>query len=183
MRFQYDTLDDISFPNDGAFVRAQSFVARRSLGWDEDFATLNAGGTLFKTFGKNTFSAALEYSTTFGGRDEVENLYELGGFMRLSGFERGELTGPHAGYLRLMWYRRLADPAFFAWRFPLYFGMTFEAGNTWQERNEIDDLLLSTASFLGMKTPLGPLYVGYAYGEGSRHRGYLFLGFPFSSAP
>ena len=152
---------------------------KRTGGWGSDFETLEGSFATFRTFGRNTFSLALEYKTFFGDVGDIDRLYSLGGFARLSGFARGELTGNHLGLLRLMWYRQLTDPTFFAWRFPLYFGATFEAGNTWTKRSDIDDILLSTTAFFGLETPLGPLYVGYAYVEGGRHRGYLFLGFPF----
>ena len=38
---------------------------------------------------------------------------------------------------------------------------------------------MSSTGFVGAETPLGPLYLGYAFGEGGRHQGYLFLGQSF----
>jgi NTE family protein len=62
----------------------------------------------------------------------------------------------------------------------VYVGGTFEAGNAWEHRSDIDENpLLSSAAFFGVDTPLGPLYIAYAYGENGYHQGYLFLGQSF----
>ena len=46
--------------------------------------------------------------------------------------------------------------------------------------DEIDnDLLSSAGPFVGVDTPLGPLYLAYSYGEGGHHQGYLYLGRSF----
>jgi NTE family protein len=37
----------------------------------------------------------------------------------------------------------------------------------------------SAGPFFGVDTPLGPLYLAYAYGEGGENQGYLFLGQSF----
>jgi len=107
-------------------------------------------------------------------------LNTVGGFGRLSGFERNSIVGRHAGVARLIAYRRIASPAIFAWEFPVYVGGQVETGNAWQDRADIeDDLLYSAGPFFGVDTPLGPLYLAYAYGEGGENQGYLFLGQSF----
>jgi NTE family protein len=106
-------------------------------------------------------------------------LFSLGGFLHLSGFQEDELRGSHYGLIRLLGYRQLVTQTLFAWRFPLYVGASFEAGNVWDDRNDIDDLRLSATAFIGYDTPLGPIYLGYAWGEGGRHRGFLLLGRAF----
>ena len=46
------------------------------------------------------------YATTLDSRAAIQDLFTLGGFLRLSGLERGEISGPHAAMARLMYYRR-----------------------------------------------------------------------------
>jgi NTE family protein len=79
-----------------------------------------------------------------------------------------------------MVYRRIASPAVFAWEFPVYLGGLGEIGNAWDNRSDIDnDELISAGPFVGVDTPLGPLYLSYAYGEGGHNQVYLYLGRSF----
>jgi len=56
----------------------------------------------------------------------------------------------------------------------------FEAGNAWQRRADIEnDLEFSGGPFVGVDTPLGPLYFAYAHGEGGHDQIYLYLGRSF----
>lgn len=178
--FEYDTLDNTRFPNDGAYGRIQGRFPREELGFRESSEELRIDSGIFRTLWRNTLGLALHYSTSFDAPDGIQFLNSLGGFGRLSGFERNSISGPHTGLARLTAYRRIASPSVFAWEFPVYLGAQFEVGNAWQDRGDIDDdLLYSTGPFFGVDTPLGPLYISYAYGEGGEHQGYLYLGQPF----
>jgi len=177
---EYDTLDNTRFPNDGSFVHVDGTFFRDELGFDESFEQLRAVSAFFRTYRRNTLGLALKYTTSFGGSQQAQVLNALGGFLNLSAFERGSIGGPHTGLARLSAYRRIASPAVFAWEFPVYAGAAFETGNAWQHRGDIDDdLLWSAGPFFGVDTPLGPLYLAYAYGEGGEHQGYLYLGRSF----
>ncbi len=178
--FEVDTLDNTRFPNDGAYGLIQGDFLREELGFRESSEQLRFRSAIFRTFWRNTFGLSLRYNTSFGGSDEIQFLDSLGGFGKLSGFERNSIAGPHTGLAKLSAYRRIASPSVFAWEFPVYVGAQFEVGNAWQDRGDIDDdLLYSTGPFFGVDTPLGPLYISYAYGEGGEHQGYLYLGQPF----
>lgn len=178
--FEYDTLDNTRFPNDGSVAFVQWRALRRELGYFESSETLTAQASIFRTFWRNTLGLTLSYDTVFHSSSRVENSTSLGGFGRLSGFQRNSIVGPHAGVARLIGYRRVASPAIFAWEFPVYAGGQAEIGNAWQNRSDIDeDIRYSAGPFFGVDTPLGPVYLAYAYGEGGEHQGYLFLGQSF----
>jgi NTE family protein len=178
--FEYDSLDNTRFPNDGTIAFVQGRFLREELGYDDSVETLTVRFSTFRTFWRNTIGLTIDYDTSFGGSSEVELLNTLGGFGRLSGFERNSIVGPHDGVARLIGYRRIASPAIFAWAFPVYAGGQVEAGNAWKYRDEIeDDLRYSAGPFFGVDTPIGPLYFAYAWGEGNEHQGYLFLGQSF----
>jgi NTE family protein len=177
--FEYDTLDDVRFPNDGSYANAETFFFRKELGFDESFERLRAGVSTFRTWRKNTFGVGLSYQTSIDAGPRVEALHTLGGFLNHSGFARNSLVGEHTGLARLITYRRIASPAVFAWEFPVYLGGLVEVGNAWDDRGDIDNLndqLISAGPFVGVDTPLGPIYLAYAHGEGGEDRGYLFLG-------
>jgi NTE family protein len=178
--FEFDTLDDTRFPNYGAAASVRSLFIRENMGFDESFEEVTSRGSIFHTWRRNTVGLGFRYSTAIGGRGRVGALNAVGGLFNLSGFDRDSITGRHAGVASLLAYRRIASPAVFAWEFPVYVGGTFEAGNAWEHRSDIDENpLLSSAAFFGVDTPLGPLYIAYAYGENGYHQGYLFLGQSF----
>jgi NTE family protein len=177
---EYDTLDNTEFPNDGAYGRFEGLFFREELGFDDSFERLETETAIFRTWRRNTFGLRLRYDTAFNTPKRVGAVSTLGGFLNLSGFPTDSLVEEHVGLAQLLTYRRIASPAVFAWEFPVYLGAAFEAGNAWRERRDIDnDVLLSVAPFFGVETPLGPLYIAYAYGEGGEHQGYLFLGTAF----
>jgi len=176
---EYDTLDNTRFPNDGSFARAEGLLLRKELGFGRSFEQLRLRAGIFRSLWHNTAGVTLRYDTSFGAPAEIQFLDSLGGFGSLSGFERDSISGPHTGLVRLLAYRRIASPAIFAWEFPVYAGGQLEAGNAWQERSDLDDLRYSLGPFFGADTPLGPLYVAYAFGEAGEHQGYLFLGQSF----
>jgi NTE family protein len=179
--FELDTLDDVRFPNDGSYVLFESFFFRKELGFSESFERLNGSASMFRTWRKNTIGIGLKYETSIDAREgRIEAVHSLGGFLNHSGFERNSLTGQHIGLARLMAYRRVASPAVFAWEFPVYLGGLFEIGNAWENRGDIDnDLLISAGPFVGVDTPLGPVYVSYAHGEGGENQAYFYLGRSF----
>ena len=159
---------------------AQGRFVREELGNDDSIETLKIRFSSFRTYWRNTIGLSVSYDTSFGSSGEVELLNNIGGFGRLSGFERDSIVGPHTGVARLIGYRRIVSPAIFAWEFPVYFGGQVEAGNAWQQRDDLEhDLRYSAGPFFGVDTPIGPLYLAYSYGEGGEHQGYLFLGQSF----
>jgi NTE family protein len=179
---EYDTLDDVRFPNDGSYVRLESTFFRKELGFSESFERVSGTLNTFRTWRKNTIGLGLKYETTVDAGPRLEAIHSLGGFLNHSGFERNSLTGQHIGLARLMAYRRVASPAVFAWQFPVYVGGLFEIGNAWDRRGDIDDIddnLISFGPFVGVDTPLGPLYISYAHGEGGENQAYVFLGRSF----
>ncbi len=49
--------------------------------------------------------------------------------------------------------------------FPLYLGASLEARNVWDDRSDMgfDDLIVAGSGFLGVDTPLGPVYLAYGH--------------------
>src|SRR5262249_25156141 len=119
---EWDTLDDVRFPNRGAYARADVLFLRKELGFAESFERVSGEAAIFRTWRRNTIGLALKYETSIDAGPRIEAIHTLGGFLNHSGFERNSLTGQHTGLARLMAYRRIASPAVFAWRFPVYVG-------------------------------------------------------------
>ena len=135
----------------------------------------------FRTWRKNTLGIGLKYETSIDVGPRLEAVHSARRIPESLGIRRATRSrASTSGLARLITYRRIASPAVFAWEFPVYVGGLFEIGNAWDDRDDIDDdLLISAGPFVGVDTPLGPLYLAYAYGEGGDHQGYLYLGRSF----
>ena len=181
-RFRVDMLDDPQFPKNGTRINLDWLQSKRSFGADNDFdialATIDHAWSWGRN-DKNTILGGLEYATTINSPGEVQDFFSLGGFLRLSGLERGAVTGPHAGLARLTFYRELGTGNA-AFDMPLYFGASVEAGNAWQDRSDIDvdSLLVNGSLFAGIDTFVGQLFLGAGFSEGGERNFYLFLGNP-----
>jgi len=175
-----DTYDDAQVPSSGSRVSLESLFSRPGLGADNDFDTYRLSADRAWSWGRNTIRTGMEFATTMRDSNPLQDEFRLGGFLRLSGLDRGEIRGPHAGLLRLMYYRRVGKTGGGLFDIPLYVGGSFEAGNTWQSRSSIDfDSLIANGSiFAGVDTYFGLLFLSAGFAENGDSSFYLFLGNP-----
>lgn len=177
-RLTLDTLDSVRFPRSGGLLTAEAEYRAKTLGSSANVGIVGGKGLYAFTFGENTISPSVSLGTTF--EDELGTLppFSIGGFLRLSGLSPGERTGRHVVFGSIVAYRRLANPRFFTLSLPVYLGGSIEFGNAFQSRNEIrfSRLIPAGSAFLGVDTPLGPIYLAVGFAEGGRTSGYLFLG-------
>jgi len=154
-------------------------LSRPGLGADAEFDTIEGEITQTWSRGKNSVQLGLGYATTLESDNTIQDYFPLGGFLRLSGLERGEISGPHAALAKLVYYRRLGDTSGIL-DTPVYLGLSAEAGNVWQTRSEMnfDSLLLNGSLFVGLDTYIGPVYFAAGFAEGGQSNVYLFIGTP-----
>ena len=178
--FRMDTLDSAYFPRHGFFADVRWNDSRTGLGAEGNVNTFEADLAATWSHGRSTFQVGAGYSTTTDPSSGVQNLFSLGGFLRLSGLERGAISGPHTALTRLVYYRRFgsADGAIFDT--PLYVGASLEAGNAWQSRSDIDfsSSIANGSIFAGLDTVIGPVYFAVGLAEGGKSNYYLFIGAP-----
>ena len=173
--FGFDTLDDLGFPRSGAIAQLEWRGSRPdSLGADVKFDQVSLAATYAKTWSRYTLLTRLRYDKTTSGVAPVNGLYRLGGFLDLSGFNRNELSGQHAARIGTVFYRRINNLAFL----PAFAGVSLEYGNVWDNRSDIStrNAILGGSVWVGVDTPVGPLYVAYGRAEGDVSAFYVFLG-------
>jgi NTE family protein len=177
-RFTYDTYDSLNFPHRGTKGNLEFLVARESFGSDDNFNSI--GGRLSKAFtrGWNTLVLYGAGGSVLDGRAAIQNTFALGGLFNLSGLSRDQLRGQHALIGGLAGYRQIGGRSSAPPKIPIYLGASLEAGNVWQETDDIklDTLIPAGSVFLGLDTFLGPVYVAYGYAEGGRDAFYFYLG-------
>ena len=179
VRLRFDTLDNARFPRSGLRSDLQWTLSRPGLGADSEFDTIEGEVAQTWSRGKNSIQLGLDYATTLESDNKVQEYFPLGGFLRLSGLERGEISGPHAALAKLIYYRRLGDTSGIL-DTPIYLGISAEAGNVWQTRSEMDfdSMLLNGSMFLGFDTFIGPVYIAAGFAEHNQSNFYLFIGAP-----
>ena len=177
---RYDSLDNARFPRSGILADLRWTLSRPGLGADSDFDTVS--GEVARTWsrGKSSLQLGLGYATTLESDGAIQDFFPLGGFLRLSGLERGELNGPHAALAKLVYYRRVGDTTGGILDAPIYVGVSAEAGNVWQNRSDIsfDSMVFNGSVFTGIDTFIGPIYLAAGFAEQGRTNFYLFIGTP-----
>lgn len=172
-RFSVDTLDNAFFPRHGQAIRLEYRDFIDSMGGDFDYEQVSVKYGLTKTWGKNTFIGNIRFDTTVDDDAPVQGLFRAGGFTNLSGFNQNELSGQHVGIMKVIYLRQISNFQYFE----TYLGASVEHGGVWQESDDIfDDNIWAGSVFLGMDTPIGPLYTGYGRTEGGNDSIYVFLG-------
>ncbi len=178
LRFTYDTLDNPNFPHRGSYGLLSLSSSKSELGAD---ANVDLGSlSLYKAgrLGNNILLGKFSYSDTINNRSSLSNLFQLGGFLNLSGYAQDELGGAYTALATLAYYRTLNHYFIKSAEIPLYIGASIEAGNAWQTRAQIgfDSLIHAGSIFIGADTYIGPIYIAYGFNNEGRQSSYLFLG-------
>jgi NTE family protein len=176
--FQVDTLDSSVFPQKGLSILAHSYKNLDEMGADVDRQQNYFYGTGAWTFGRNTLAPLVEAGMTPEGTVTLGTSYYLGGPGRLSGLYPQELIGPKMLLTRLLYYRELTHIDLGALSSAIYAGATLEAGNVYAQDDAVslDTFRHGGSIFIGAKSPIGPVYVGYGFADGGDNLFYLVIG-------
>ena len=174
LRLSADKLDDLYFPTSGYLGWTEYIVARDSLGARLDYDQLLMTYTHAYTRGRNTVIGSLAGATTFDDNAPIESLFRLGGLFRLSGLQDGQLSGQHFGLGNLVYMHQLQQSGVVrSWA-----GASLEVGNVWQNSSDasFDNTILAGSLFLGLDTPIGPIYFAYGYADTDDTSLYVYIG-------
>ena len=179
-RIRYDTLDSLYFPRSGALAEIDVVDRRRWLGDDEQGTQLEADLTGAWSWGPHSLNLSLEWAQATGAGPE--SLFDLGGFLRLSGIAPGTLSGKYLRLARVLYFRRIAGRAIATpFNVPVYVGGSLENGNAWMAREDVTfgDTIWGGSLFFGMDTLVGPVYLAGGLAEEGNTSLYLFIGSTF----
>ena len=189
VRFSYDQLDDADFPHSGELARVQwdslnSWVKQAdTVGTENPLNQVTLNWLAAKSFGRET---AILWTTGGTTLDQTAPLdlhtqFTLGGLFNLSGLPAESLSGADFGIARLLVYRKISSGGEGLLHFPAYAGFSLEAGNVWQQRQSISigSVRKDGSVYLGLDTPLGPVYVATGIDQDGSEAFYLSLGHTF----
>ncbi|HKE42963.1 MAG TPA: patatin-like phospholipase family protein [Steroidobacteraceae bacterium] len=173
-----DQYDNWSFPSTGYLAVMNLGTSRPSLGSDTDYDTGIA--RLEKAFGteKDHYRIGLDYYTSFDTERPIYDAFQLGGFLKLSGYSQQEFLVDGATMGRFVYEHRVAFVPTVAKG--IYVGGSVEAANLENRLNgpEPGGVIYSGSLYLAADTILGPFYFAVGLAEGGNAALYLFLGRP-----
>jgi NTE family protein len=177
IRWQMDTLDNLNFPTSGYAGNLTFRDSLTALGADQSFSTLSFSLAHAYTWGQYSVIPRVRLAGRTSGEMGVQNLFLLGGFLNLSGYQPGQISGEYIALGQLIYMYRL-DNASAAFTIPLFAGGSLEIGGAWNDYDDIDfpSLIPAGSLFLGVDTPLGPFYLAGGLAEGGNASMYLLLG-------
>jgi NTE family protein len=181
VRFSHDHLDSALFPRAGQALTLE-WRGEEGVGSTAGSDLLTADWRGAWSRGKYTGIAWLSGGTTLSGSEtNVRAWFPLGGFLNLSGVRADSLAGPYYGIARVIGLRSIGRGGEGVLNVPAYAGLSFEVGNVWSSRRDIDlgSTRRDVALFLGADTYIGPVYIAAGYDDAGHSGFYLFLGRSF----
>lgn len=176
-KLAFDQLDNVNFPREGYVGGLELFSSRKELGAGLNYNMLSATWNQAYSFGENTLFGGVHLGGKIGSDLPFYENFSLGGFLNLSGMPFESLSDQYSGLGRLIYYRRVAGSK--GVRFgSIYVGGSIEAGGVWHDFNKINtkNLIVAGSAFVGVDTPVGPLYLAYGQSERGNHAFYFYLG-------
>jgi NTE family protein len=159
-------------------VTARWFASREAWGADVDRTRGDVAIAHAFKWGRMTFYPGLRGCANYSDDVTFGTSCRLGGFLRLSGLGQGELLGSYSVFGSLVSYFALKKIDLGALSQEIYAGLSLEGGNAYADADDITwgSLIPSGSIFLGARTAIGPIYLGYGLSEGGTGRIYFLLG-------
>lgn len=187
LRAGYDSLDSISFPTSGnritlnVYVRNEDFDDLVDNNENEYSVQIEADWKGALSVGNHAFVGKASVATNNNDGFNTLHLSDLGGFLNLSGYHKDSLTGAHKLFGAFVYQYDLGRDALGMTDYPLYLGLSLEAGNVWFERDEVSlsDLIYASSLYIGTDTSMGPAALGFGITDMGDKSLYLFIGKAF----
>ncbi len=176
LQFVGDTLDRSTFPSSGLLATAEYRWRLTGMGAESDYEVARASLLAVTQVWGQSVALRLGGQFEVAGRVDYVDLAMIGGLFELSGYGNTELVGSESGLASLITYRKLGD-ASGRLAFPVYVGASAELGGVWRWSNLAEeDVIVAGSLFVGVDSPLGPIFVAYGAAEGGHHAAYFTVG-------
>lgn len=177
VKLTHDSLDRRNFPKKGSAWQLMWVHSLSLLSDGKDFKKIFIDTNVAKTFGKHTILLGFDGKIVIDGDLGYEDVFYMGGFLNMSSFGHGDVSGQNLFNAKVMYYKEMGK--FIS--APLFLGGAIEVGSVWDDVWSIDfnPLLYSGSIFAGAETMFGPLYIAYSMGYRQSTTLYLYLGETF----
>ncbi len=100
---RFDRLDNLNFPHSGYVATAQVYSSTSTLGAEDTYNKWDVGANGAVTFGRHTIEAAVSGGGKIGSSElPIYDVFDLGGFLRLSGWQRQQVKARDYTFGRLV---------------------------------------------------------------------------------
>jgi NTE family protein len=177
-RLRVDTLDNLRFPRSGYDADVLLYSSRQRLGATDEYTKLSASLGAAMAVESHSVQVQVRGATSLGSFAlPAYELFTLGGFLELSGYNTDQLVGRALNFGRIVYTYRVSAPGLLD---GAYLGTSVEAGRigdavTGSERSSAR---YGSSVFFALDSPLGPVYLAYGHGDGKNQAVYFFLGRP-----
>lgn len=173
----YDSADNPDFPTTGAAFRGSYVDSSESLGASDDFQYFTAGVSKPFTSGRNTLLVSGDFGQTIGTLPVYRD-FAFGGFLNFSGYTQNSILASDYRIGRLNYYRRFSEVGSKLLGLGFFVGGSLEYGTFLSDSSAISDMrdVMAGSTFLGVDTPLIPLYVGFGMAEQGEQSFYVAIG-------
>jgi NTE family protein len=170
LRVEYDTLDRVGLPSSGARFDLAQEEYLESLGSDNESHVTRFSFDQALSFGMHRVLFGVKGVYADGAEGVLGPRGVLGGLTNLSGYPEFAAVEPYTLLGRVVYYRQIGKR--------YYAGGSIERGGAWANKDAIDNdnMVFAGSLFAGLRTPLGPLFLGYGRAEDGIDAFYLRLG-------
>lgn len=170
-----DQLSDASFPRYGYKLGASTFIGTDHS--HKNFKEVALNTTWASSIDNHSINIKFNAAGLFQKDSEIRGIGStLGGFQQLSAYQPDQFTGNFMLYGSLTYLLRAVK--FDLAGQSLFLGTSLEAGNVWDKSSDISlqSLRKSASLFAGFNSFIGPIYLGFAVGQGGARNVFFQMG-------
>lgn len=173
----YDSADNPDFPTTGVNVRSSYVDSAQSLGASNAFQYFTFGAAKPMTSGRNTLLLSGDFGQSIGTLPVYRD-FAFGGFLNFSGYTQNSILASSYRIGRLNYYRRFSEVGSKLLGLGFFVGGSVEYGTFLSDSSAIADQrdIFAGSTFVGVDTPLVPMYVGFGMAEEGERSFYVALG-------
>ena len=172
-----DSADNPDFPTEGVINRFQFVESSESLGSSNNFEQFAASLVKPFTYGRSTLLLGGDLGRTLGDLP-IYRSSAFGGFMNFSGYTQNSILASDWGIARANYYRRFSEVGSALLGLGFFVGGTLEYGTFTNDGSAVEDLtgVFAGSTFLGVDSPLVPIYIGFGMAEQGERSAYFAVG-------
>lgn len=172
-----DSADNPDFPTEGIINRFQFVESSNALGASNNFEQFIFGGMKPFTYGRSTLLIGGDVGRSIGDVP-VYRSNAFGGFLNFSGYTQNSILASDWGIARANYYRRFSEVGSALLGLGFFVGGSLEYGTFTNQQTEVEDLtgVFAGSAFLGVDSPIVPIYFGLGAAEQGERSAYFAVG-------
>ena len=173
----YDSADNPDFPTTGVLAKGAFVESSQSLGSSDNFEQFTASLSKPITWGRDTLLVSGDFGQSIGDLP-VYRSAAFGGFLNFSGLTQNSLLASDWRVGRLNYYRRFSEVGSALLGLGFFVGGSVEYGTFISDAAALPDNkdLFAGSTFLGVDTPVIPIYFGFGMAEQGEKSFYFAVG-------